>query len=152
LTKPDITDLLTQELAQTFAQFRRLGPPKGSRHGIKTGEFFLLATLINSIPSGANGLKASELSGRLQVTPAAVTHLINDLEKAGYVERVSDPSDRRIVLIRPTEAGLKMMEIANVQFLETLKGLVEFLGEDDSREFIRLIALAMTYFKSTINS
>jgi DNA-binding MarR family transcriptional regulator len=146
------TDLLTQELAQTFAQFRRLGLPKGAQHGLKSGEFFLLTTLINSIPPGASGLKSSELSNRLQVTPAAVTHLINDLEKAGHVERVSDPSDRRIVMIRPTAAGLKMMEVANVKFLETLKGLVEFLGENDSREFIRLIALAMTYFKSKLDS
>lgn len=152
MTKPNTTDLLTQELAQTFNQFRRLGPPKGAHHGLKPGEFFLLTTLINSMPSDAAGLKASDLSNRLQVTPAAVTHLINDLEKAGYVERVSDPSDRRIVLIRPTEAGVKMMEVANARFLDNLKGLVEFLGEDDSREFIRLIALAMTYFKSTLNS
>ena len=152
MTKPDKTDLLTQELAQTFAQFRRLGPPKGAPYGLKPGEFFLLTTLVNSMPPGADGLKASDLSNRMQVTPAAVTHLINDLEKAGCVERVKDPSDRRIVLLRPTEAGLKMMEVANIRFLETLKGLVEFLGEDDSREFIRLIALAMTYFKSTMNS
>lgn len=152
MAKTDKTDLLAQKLAQTFTQFRRLGPQKGSLHGLKPGEFFLLTTLINSVPPGANGLKASELSNRLQVTPAAVTHVINDLEKAGYVDRVSEPSDRRIVLLKPTAAGLKMMEIANVQFLETLKGLVEFLGEDDSREFIRLIALAMTYFKSKLNS
>jgi DNA-binding MarR family transcriptional regulator len=152
LTKPDKTDLLTQELAQTFTQFRRQGPPKSALHGIKPGEFFLLTTLINSIPPGADGLKASDLSNRMQVTPAAVTHLINDLEKSDYVERVSDPSDRRIVLIRPTEAGLKMMEVANAQFLDNLKGLVEFLGEDDSREFIRLIALAMTYFKNKMDA
>jgi DNA-binding MarR family transcriptional regulator len=152
LTKPNKTDLLTQELAQTFTQFRRQGPPKSPLHGIKPGEFFLLTTLINSIPPGADGLKASDLSNRMQVTPAAVTHLINDLEKSDYVERVSDPSDRRIVLIRPTKAGLKMMEVANAQFLDNLKGLVEFLGEDDSREFIRLIALAMTYFKNKMDA
>ena len=62
----------------------------------------------------------------MQVTPAAVTHLINDLEKSDYVERVSDPSDPRIVLIRPTKAGLKMMEVANAQFLDNLKGRWSF--------------------------
>ena len=146
------TDLLAQELVQTFAQFRRLGPPKGILHGFKSGEFFLLATLINSIQPGASGLKASELSAQLQVTPAAVTHIINDLEKEGYVERVSDPADRRIVLIRPTAAGLKMMEVANAKFEEGLKGLIEFLGEDDSREFIRLASLTLAYFKSRIDA
>lgn len=146
------TDLLTQDLTRVLAQFRRLSPPRGSFHGFKSGEFILLATLIDSIPPGSDSLKASELSNRLQVTPAAVTHLINDLEKAGHVERVSDPTDRRIVLIRPTAAGLQLTEAANAQFLEILRGLIEFLGEDDSREFIRLMSLAMTYFKGKMDA
>jgi DNA-binding MarR family transcriptional regulator len=143
---------LTQDLTRVLAQFRRLSPPRGSFHGFKSGEFILLATLIDSIPPGSDSLKASELSNRLQVTPAAVTHLINDLEKAGHVERVSDPTDRRIVLIRPTAAGLQLTEAANAQFLEILRGLIEFLGEDDSREFIRLMSLAMTYFKGKMDA
>ncbi len=152
MAKTKKTDLLTQELARVLAQFRRLNPPRGAFHGFKSGEFILLATLIDSIPTGASGLKASELSNRLQVTPAAVTHLINDLEEAGHVERVSDPADRRIVLLRPTTAGLQLMEVANAQFLEILKGLIEFLGEDDSREFIRLMSSAMTYFKGKMDA
>jgi DNA-binding MarR family transcriptional regulator len=152
VAKAKKTDRLAQELARTFTQFSRLGPPRGVLKGIKRSEFFLLVTLMNTIPSGADGIKSSELSNQLQVTPAAVTHLINDLEKAGYVERVADPGDRRIVLLRPTGAGLKMMEVANSQFLEVLKGLTEFLGEDDSREFIRVMSLAMTYFKSNLNA
>ena len=152
MNTPNNNELLAQELARTLAQFRRLNPAKGPFHGVKGGEFILLATLINSIEPESNGIKVSALSAHLQVTPAAVTHIINDLEKAGHVERVSDPTDRRIVLIRPTTAGLQMMEVANAQFLGILKGLVEFLGEDDSREFIRLISLAMTYFKSKMDS
>ena len=152
MAETEKTDLLAQELARVLAQFKRLNPPRGSFHGVRSGEFILLATLINSIPPGADGLKASELSNQLQVTPAAVTHLINDLEKAGHVERVSDPADRRIVLLKPTAAGLQLMEIANVQFLEMLKGLIEFLGEGDSREFIRLMTATMTYFKSTMDT
>ena len=146
------TDLLAQELARVLARFKRRNPPRGSFHGVRSGEFILLATLIDSIPPGSNGLKTSVLSNRLQVTPAAVTHLINDLEKAGHVERVSEPADRRIVLLKPTASGLQLMEIANVQFLEMLKGLIEFLGEDDSREFIRLMTSTMTYFKSTMDT
>jgi DNA-binding MarR family transcriptional regulator len=152
LAKTKKADRLAQELARVLAQFRRLNPPRGSFHGFRSGEFILLATLIDSIPPEADGLKASDLSARLQVTPAAVTHLINDLEKAGQVERISDPADRRIVLIRPTAAGLQLMEVANAQFFEILKGLIEFLGEDDSREFIRVMSLAMTYFKSKMDS
>jgi DNA-binding MarR family transcriptional regulator len=152
LAKAKNTHQLAQELARTFTQFSRLGPPKGELKGVKRSEFFLLATLINSIQPDSSGIKASELSSQLQVTPAAVTHLLNNLEKAGYVERISDPTDRRIVLIKPTAAGQQIMALATARFLEELTGLVEFLGEDDSREFIRLVSLAMTYFKSKMDS
>ncbi len=148
------TDLQTQELARVLAQLRRLrlNPPRDSFHGLKPGEFFLLTTLLEAIPPGDSGLKVSELSNRLNVTPAAVTHLINDLEKTGHVERVADPADRRIVLLRPTEAGRQAIAAANEQFYKYLRGLIEFLGEDDSREFIRLMSLTMTYYKDALEA
>jgi DNA-binding MarR family transcriptional regulator len=151
LAKAKETNRLAQELARTVTQFSRLGPPKGELNGIKRSEFFLLVTLINSTQPESNGLKASELSNQLQVTPAAVTHLLNNLEKRGYVERIADSADRRIVLIKPTAAGQQIMTLATARFLEELTGLVEFLGEGDSREFIRLLSLAMTYFTSKLD-
>ena len=146
------TDVQTQELARVLAQFRRLNPPRDSIHELKRGEFFLLATLLDAIPPGADGIKVSELSNRLNVTPAAVTHMINDLEKTGRVERVADPADRRIVLLRPTEAGRQAIAAANEQFYKFLTGLIEFLGEDDSRELIRLMSLTMTYYKDALDA
>ncbi len=146
------TDLQTQELARVLTQLRRLNPPRNSFYGLKPGEFFLLTTLLDAIPPGCSGIKVSELSNRLNVTPAAVTHLINDLEKTGRVERVADPADRRIVLLRPTEAGRQMIAAANEQFFKFLKGLIEFLGEDNSHEFIRLMSLTMTYYKDALDA
>jgi DNA-binding MarR family transcriptional regulator len=152
MTEAENIDLLAQKFIRVLTQFKRLGPPQSSFQGFKLNEVMLLDTLVDSIPRGAHGIKASELSNQLQVTPAAVTHLVNDLEKAGHVERDSDPADRRVVLIRPTMSGLRLIEIANAQFFETLKGLIEFLGEDDSREFIRLMSSTMAYFKSTLDT
>jgi DNA-binding MarR family transcriptional regulator len=72
---------------------------------------------------------------------------MNVLERIGYVERVSDPRDRRIVLIHPTESGLAILEEAYQQMLAELTGLVDFLGESDSREFIRLFSQTLIYFR-----
>ena len=152
MAKTKKTDLQTQELARVLTQQRRLNPPRNSFHGLKPGEFFLLTTLLEAVPPGGSGIKVSELSNRLHVTPAAVTHLINDPEKTARVERVADPADRRIVLLRPTEAGRQVIAAANEQFYKFLKGLIEFLGEDDSREFIRLMSLTMTYYKDALDA
>jgi len=39
------------------------------------------------------------------VTPPAMNHTVNSLERIGYARRVPDPEDRRRVLVELTEAG-----------------------------------------------
>ncbi len=54
------------------------------------------------------GMRMSELAERLQITPGAVTQMVEQLERMGLVNRSPDPSDGRAVIVRPTpraEAG-----------------------------------------------
>jgi DNA-binding MarR family transcriptional regulator len=46
-------------------------------------------------------LTAGELAERLHVTTGAVTGVIDRLEKADYVRRIKDPTDRRRLIIEP---------------------------------------------------
>jgi len=50
-------------------------------------------------------LPASEIAWSTDLTPAAVTALIDRLERRGYVERRRNESDRRKVLVVPTQAA-----------------------------------------------
>jgi DNA-binding MarR family transcriptional regulator len=139
--------VLAQEMANTMAQLNRLAWQHESFKGLKRSDFIFMASLAIIDGAHADGIKASDLSNYLKVTRAAVTHILNKLEKAGYVERTSDPSDRRIVLVRLTENGQQIMEISNAFFLETLNGLMAYLGEQDSHELVRLLSLALDYFR-----
>lgn len=143
----DDKTVLAQELASTIAQLWRVGRPHGSFQGVKLSEFMLLVAMSHCTGSNSRGIKISVLSSRMQITPSAVTHMINSLEKGEYVERLADSSDRRIVLVRPTVKGERVIEGMQAQRLEALKGLVSYLGEQDSKEFIRLISSTLTYFK-----
>ena len=70
-------------------------------------------------------LAAGKISERLQVHPASITNSINRLERAGYVRRMSDPSDGRGRLIKITPAGVTLAKAAtetlNAQFLEKIE-------------------------------
>jgi DNA-binding MarR family transcriptional regulator len=55
----------------------------------------------------AGASTAGALSSQLGRTTGAVTHMIDRLEKAGYVRRKPDPQDRRRVLVEASAPALE---------------------------------------------
>lgn len=55
---------------------------------------------------------ASAIARHVRLTPAAVTALIDRLEKRGFVTRKADPGDRRKVLVEGGEATRRVTEEA----------------------------------------
>jgi len=66
---------------------------------------------------GPQGSKPSELAARMRASKQSVNHLLGQLERLGYLERLDDPDDlrsRRIHLTpRGRSAGLTMREAVN---------------------------------------
>ncbi|OXS61125.1 MarR family transcriptional regulator [Cohnella sp. CIP 111063] len=55
-------------------------------------------------------MKPSDLLPHLETTPAAITTLLDRMERAGLVERNRDEGDRRIVWVTMTELGRSEVE------------------------------------------
>jgi len=142
---------LAMEFAEVTTRFKKTIREGPHSEDIKRNEFKLLMLIIDRVTPEVKGVKVSELSTVLDITPAAVTHIINALEKKEYLERLSDKSDRRIVLVRLTEAGLNAIDDMKKQFFLGLKELIGFLGEKDSREFIRIIELVTKFHHQKMN-
>src|SRR4051812_10661330 len=62
---------------------------------------------------GPDGTRLTELAEAAQVTKQTASHLVDQLEKTGYVRRTPDPSDGRARLIRAAERGLAAKRIAD---------------------------------------
>ncbi|AET69619.1 transcriptional regulator [Desulfosporosinus orientis DSM 765] len=141
---------LAQELLRIFSQFKRpSGQHPFSKQGIKPSEFILLNLLLKDCDDNSVGMRVTEISEKLDITPGGVTHTINSLEKGGFIERSADPNDRRIVLVRATEKSQKVIKQLYAEQLHFIEGLVTFLGEQDSQEFIRLFSKTLDYFKES---
>lgn len=54
---------------------------------------------------GKDGMTHSELAEQLDRCPATITKMVQRMEKAGFVERRSDPSDERLSRVYLTPAG-----------------------------------------------
>ena len=63
-----------------------------------------LAAMEHLIRSGPLG--ATELARRLGITPPAVTAVVDRLEELGHATRVTNPADRRAVVVTPAPASV----------------------------------------------
>jgi DNA-binding MarR family transcriptional regulator len=65
-------------------------------------------------------------------------HTINQLEAAGYVERVADPTDGRAKILRFTERGWEGRRVGDEIIASIERECVEKLGERKMEEFLSL--------------
>jgi DNA-binding MarR family transcriptional regulator len=137
---------LTQELFQLMKQFPRPKLKQSSIDGLTQSEYELLVMLVITLDKDKTASTVTEISNLLKITPAGVTHLINPLEQAGYIERLQDPNDRRIVRIGLTSKGTQVAEALISEVQENLIGLINYLGEEDSKTLIRLLSKAIEFF------
>jgi DNA-binding MarR family transcriptional regulator len=89
-------------LQLTFDVFERELFPRVQAAGfddLRPGHGCVFGTIT---PEGA---RLTDLAERAGLTKQAVGEVVSELEQAGYVERVPDPSDGRAKIIRLTERG-----------------------------------------------
>ncbi|MFN0281740.1 MAG: MarR family winged helix-turn-helix transcriptional regulator [Kineosporiaceae bacterium] len=60
----------------------------------------------------SKGTRITDLAEQARVTKQTVTFTVDQLERAGYVRRVPDPTDARARLVVFAERGLAALEVA----------------------------------------
>ena len=58
------------------------------------------------------GSRLTDLAEQAQITKQSAGFLVDQLERAGYVERVPDPTDARARLVRVAERGARAIPLA----------------------------------------
>ena len=91
----------------------------------KTG-MFVLMQLDHHGP-----ISMSRLAGLLDVGLPNMTGIVTRMEELGYVERVRDERDRRVVLVRATARGRELTEELEEFRRRHLRELVVDLGPSD---------------------
>jgi DNA-binding MarR family transcriptional regulator len=76
-----------------------------SATGASPGRLQLLAHLVENGPTAVG-----RLAYELDVSPPAITRMVDGLEDDGLVRRLPHPSDRRAVLVRATPAGQRWLD------------------------------------------
>jgi DNA-binding MarR family transcriptional regulator len=95
-------------------------------YGLNAASFDVLATLRRS--GKPEGLSPGALLELTMVTSGTMTNRVDQLVKAGLVQRVQNPDDKRGFLIQLTGAGLKKIEAAITDHVATQHQLMSGLS------------------------
>ena len=87
----------------------------------------------------------SQMRDYLSVSKAGMSQMLGGLEQKGFVTREIDPENRRRILVHLTPLGEELLTSHHRDLDRRLDEVVSRLGEEDTRELIRLIdKLAVT--------
>lgn len=112
-------------------------------NNLPRGTFYLLYTIykrgktIDGQPY--IGISVSDLSKHLIVSKPAISKTLGELEKKGWIARVSSQNDRRMVYVCITEQGQNLAKQAWHKIDQQLDELMELLGEEDVQNLIRIM-------------
>lgn len=84
------------------------------------------------------GLRQIEIGRRLIVTASNITHLIDKLERQGYVERLSLKGDRRVNLIKISQSGSDLLDRAWPGYQQKIQQLANHLPHAELKQINQL--------------
>lgn len=82
-----------------------------------------------------------DLGEILLVSPAALTTMLQRIERQGLIERWPDEADQRLMRLRLTPAGHELNARLASAHLEYVDATITPLAQDDRRELARLLGL-----------
>jgi DNA-binding MarR family transcriptional regulator len=124
--------LLTELEDALMRAGRRLGHL--SKQALTPTQFMVLRWLHDQ-----GQMTMGDVADAVGITLAGATGLVDRLVHAGLVVRERSEEDRRMVIIRLTEAGRATLEQAHRQRVQQFRALTRSLTDDDLRAFIRIL-------------
>ena len=99
--------------------------------GLAVWGFDVLATLRRKGEPYA--MTPTELMRSVMLSSGAMTNRIDRLEKLGFVERCPEPTDRRSLLVKLTDKGLQVVDLAVAARLEEAEDALSVLNKRDRK-------------------
>jgi len=90
--------------------------------------------------------KLVEVAKTLSVSPAMVTHIVDDLEKKGLIKRISDVKDRRVKHLSLTPKGKYLIDSVKEYKVRQTVIMMEQLASSDRESFVNAVTDIMDIF------
>jgi DNA-binding MarR family transcriptional regulator len=107
--------------------------------------------LIEAIGKDENkGKTISDLADEMYITRPSVTIAVNKLEKKGYVNKIKDEKDGRMVLVTLTKKGVKMDTIHRYFHENMVRNIGKEFTDEEKEVLIHAIEKLNIFFRSKL--
>jgi DNA-binding MarR family transcriptional regulator len=120
-----LKDRIIADFRTAMAELRCIGSERLLRLGVSMSQLHVMSMLDRH-----GDMPMSRLAEMIDISLSNATGLIDRMEERGFVERVRVPDDRRVVLVRITESGRKLLDDIEVLRAETLRTVLDRLDPD----------------------
>lgn len=96
-------------------------------------------------------VNAGDISSFLNVSTARIAVLLKNLEKKDLIKKSSSQTDKRKTIVCLTEKGKENCRTLKKSLIEKLNNFFLFLGEEDTKNFLRLTQKMKEYRKEKHN-
>jgi DNA-binding MarR family transcriptional regulator len=83
---------------------------------------------------GPTGSRVTDLAEQARVTKQTAAFLVEQLEAAGYVQRVPDPTDGRARLVQLTPRARQVAQVADAEVEQVLAEWSDHVGQERLRQ------------------
>jgi DNA-binding MarR family transcriptional regulator len=142
LTISEFADRVSEIMPVIMKEFVRHQAGEFYKLKITMPQFFVLDIIKHSGES-----KMSDMARSLGVTTAAMTGIIGRLVRDGYVVRISEPGDRRIIKVRLTPKGMRVVgDMIERRKQITIK-MFGFISAKEREDYLNIISHISEHLK-----
>lgn len=106
-SRAELERQLSADIRAITAQSDRVGRHYARMNEVSSGDFHALLHIMVGETAG-KPLTLADLRQRMDVSPAAITYLVDRMIEAGHIRREPDPEDRRKWLLRYQDSGMAL--------------------------------------------
>jgi DNA-binding MarR family transcriptional regulator len=130
-----MTETIIAQLRASLREVRCMSGERMRRADVSHTHFHIVSLLERH-----SEMPMSRLADMLDVSLSNASGLIDRLEERGLVERIRVPDDRRIVLVRATEGGRRMLAEVEVLKDEMLQRIIARLDDGQLARIAQALA------------
>ena len=124
------------EIFQKLPQDLKKFAPDKTNVGYKFGITGVQLMTLHFVKHNDN-CKTSDIANFLSVSPSDTTRIVETLVKKGFVERINDENDRRIIRLVIKEEGKKVFETIKQELALSFSKILEKINEEDAKALLR---------------